>query len=50
MSAQQVDAAMAAAVNSGNISSSNAYVSDWAGAANDMAAAVGLEGRYTYKN
>ena len=50
MSAQQVDAAMAAAVNSGNISSSNAYVSDWAGAANDMAAAVGLEGRYTYRN
>lgn len=47
---QQVDAAMAAAVNSGNISAINAYVSDWAGAANAMADDVGLEGNYTYKN
>ena len=44
------DAAMAAAVNSGNVSSTNAYVSDWAGAANAMAEAIGLEGRYSYKN
>ena len=44
------DAAMDAAVNSGAVSSTNAYVSDWAGAANAMAEAVGLEGNYTYKN
>ena len=50
ISAQQVDAAMAAAVNSGTISSTNAWVSDWSGAANAMAQAVGLEGSYTYKN
>ena len=46
---QQVDAAMAAAVNSGSVSSTNAWVSDWTGAANAMADAVGLEGNYTYK-
>lgn len=48
MTQEQKDKAMAAAVNSGHISDSDAYVSDWALAANDMANAVGLEGKYTY--
>ena len=44
------DAAMAAAVNDGSVRKSDAWVSDWNGAANAMATAVGLEGSYTYKN
>ena len=44
------DAAMAAAVNTGSVSSTNAWVSDWNGAANAMATAMGLEGSYKYKN
>lgn len=48
MTQAQKDAAMAAAVNSGSISSKNAFVNDWSNAANDMASAVGLSGKYSY--
>ena len=46
----QVSQAMSAAVDSGNISSTNAFVNDWEGAANDMAGSVGLAGNYSYTN
>lgn len=45
---EQINSAMAAAVVSGNIDSTKAYVNSWEGAANDMAASVGLEGSFTY--
>ena len=45
---EQINSAMAAAVASGNIDSTKAYVNSWEGAANDMASAVGLEGSFTY--
>ena len=45
---EQINSAMAAAVASGNIDSTEASVNSWEGAANDMAAAVGLEGSFTY--
>ena len=43
---EQINSAMDAAVNSGNINSSNAFINNWEGAANDMAAALGLSGSY----
>ena len=45
---EQITSAMDAAVASGNIDSTKAYVNSWEGAANDMASAVGLEGSFTY--
>lgn len=48
MTQEQITSAMDAAVASGNIDSTKAYVNSWEGAANDMASAVGLEGSFTY--
>lgn len=45
---EQIYSAMDAAVASGNVDSTKAYVNNWEGAANDMASAVGLEGSFTY--
>ncbi|MCI6545327.1 MAG: hypothetical protein PUJ82_06120 [Spirochaetales bacterium] len=48
MTQAQKDAAMAAAVNSGSVDTKNAFVNSWDKAANDMANAVGLTGKYRY--
>ena len=48
MTQAQKDAAMAAAVNSGSVDTKDAFVNSWDKAANDMASAVGLTGKYRY--
>lgn len=50
MTVNQRNAAMDAAVKSKNIDAYNAFVNDWAGAANDMAKVLGLNGKYSYTN
>lgn len=45
---EQINSAMDAAVNSGNVRRTDANVNSWEQAANAMAQAVGLEGTYTY--
>ena len=48
MTDEQANNAMQAAVDSGNISSANANVNSWQGAANDMWQSTGQPGNYTY--
>lgn len=48
MTDEQADAAMQAAVNSGNVSDSDANVNNWAGAANAMWSTTGQSGSFVY--
>ena len=48
MTDEQAELAMSAAVNSGNISATNAHVDSWEGAANDMWGTTGEGGSFTY--
>ena len=48
MTDEQANLAMSAAVNSGNVSSIDANINSWEGAANDMWRSTGEEGRFTY--
>lgn len=48
MTDEQAEIAMSAAVNSGNVSATNAHVDSWEGAANDMWGTTGEAGSFTY--
>jgi len=48
MTESQAEQAMAAAVQSGSVNKTDAYVSDWSSAANSLAESLGLSGTYTY--
>ncbi|MBO6220176.1 MAG: hypothetical protein J6N81_11505, partial [Treponema sp.] len=48
MTETQAMNAMQSAVDAGSVSKSDAYVTNWQDAANDMAQSVGLSGTYTY--
>ena len=45
---EQINQAMAAAINAGGVAIDNAHVDDWAIAANAMADSMGLAGEYSY--
>lgn len=47
---KQVADAMKAAVDSGCVNAGDAYVNNWAGAANAMATSLGLDGTYSYSS